>query len=69
MPKKYVKLKLGKKLVGILVLLAGTCTALYYVNNIVAVITNMALITVCSIWLNRGMTKTVTKAVKAKFLG
>lgn len=67
--QKYVRLKLDKRLAGILVLLTGTCIALYYVNNIVAVIANMILITVCSVWLNRGIIKTTTKAVKAKFLG
>ena len=67
--QKYVKLKLDKKLALILILLTGVCTTLYFINNLVAIVANMIIVTATSIYINRGIIKTATKTIKAKFLG
>ncbi len=66
--QKYIKLKLDKKLSIFLLLLITICTGLYYVNSLPAIIANIIISVVTSIYINRGFIKTTAKAIKAKFL-
>ena len=66
--QKYVKLKVDKRLAVILLSLTLVCLILYYIKSTPTTVANMVIITVSTIILNKGMIKTVAKAVKAKFL-
>ena len=67
--QKYVKLKLDKKLAVILTALLSVCILLYYMNNTIAMIINIIIVALASIYINRGVIKVGIKAIRVKLLG
>lgn len=66
--QKYVKLKLDKKLALKLIVLISICLLLYYSGGTITMVINIIVITLASIYVNRGSIKVGIKAVKVKML-
>lgn len=67
--QKYVKLKLDLRFAMVIGVLTAACVILYYFDNIPSSAINIVIVLAASLLLNRGAIKTITKSMKAKFLG